>query len=177
LGSIAPTFGGHAIGHRDGTRRGEPAALALLLLSGVGDSESLRESRTSHKSSSSRGRNDQHPRRACSRESVSSVLLSMKVFAVRHRTNSPWRACAIFACCLSSRSRGTFGVRTACPPCAGVLASLLGEKAVDRKAMRRRLALPKHFVQDAVDAFRPIHIRVISEPSCGNSETEGKPRG
>jgi len=26
--------------------------------------------------------------------------------------------------------------------CAGVLASLLGEKAVDRKAMRRRLALP-----------------------------------
>ena len=37
--------------------------------------------------------------------------------------------------------------------CARVLASLLGEKAVNRKAMRRRLALPKHFVQDAVDAF------------------------
>ena len=37
--------------------------------------------------------------------------------------------------------------------CARVLASLLGEKAVDRKAMRRRLALPKHFVQDAVPDF------------------------
>jgi hypothetical protein len=37
--------------------------------------------------------------------------------------------------------------------CARVVASLLGEKAVDRKAMRRRLAFPKHFVQDAVDAF------------------------
>jgi hypothetical protein len=37
--------------------------------------------------------------------------------------------------------------------CARVRASLLGEKAVDRKAMRRRIALPKHFVQRAVDAF------------------------
>jgi hypothetical protein len=45
----------------------------------------------------------------------------------------------------------------------------------------RKLFARPHFphtggqaVQDAVDAFRPIHIRIISEPSCGNSETEGK---
>ena len=39
--------------------------------------------------------------------------------------------------------------------CPRVLASLLGEKAVDGKAMRRRLALPKHFVQDAIPLDTP----------------------
>src|SRR5882724_13413315 len=105
-------------------------------------------------------------------ELVISVLVSIKVFA----------ACANFRpLCFVPQSRDFWSAH-ASPR------RFLREKAVDRKAMRRRLALPtpKAFarphlphtggqaVQDAMDAFRPIHIRVISEPSCGNSETEGK---
>ena len=40
------------------------------------------------------------------REFLIPVLLSMKIFAVRHRTNSPWRACANFcALCFVPQSR------------------------------------------------------------------------
>src|SRR4029077_16747234 len=42
----------------------------------------------------------------------STLLVSIKVFAVLHRTNSPWRACANFRpLCFVPQSR-LFGVRT-----------------------------------------------------------------
>jgi len=103
--------------------------------------------------------------------SVLSVPLSMNVFA----------ACANF--------------RPLCfvPQSAGLLECALPARRVrasSRRFWRKRPLIKKRCedashsqstsrhggqaVQDAVDAFRPIDIRVISEPSCGNSETEGK---
>ena len=77
------------------------------------------------------------------------ITLCMKVFA----------ACANLLRCISSRSRGTFGVR------ARRGESLFGEQALGRKAMRRRLALPKHFphtggqaVRNAMNTFCPISV-------------------
>jgi hypothetical protein len=89
---------------------------------------------------------------------VSSVLLSMNVFAVRHRANSPWRACASFVRCVCPVVAGLL-------ECVRVLASLFKEWPPWSKAMRRLLALPKHFphksgqaVRNALDAFCPIGV-------------------
>jgi hypothetical protein len=66
----------------------------------------------------------------------------------------------IFAGCVSSRSRGTFGVRTACPPCAGVLASLLGEKAVDRKSDAKTPRTPNS------EGFRETALPATAGSQC-----------
>src|SRR5437667_4806100 len=76
-------------------------------------------------------------------ELVISVLVSIKVFAVRHRTNSPWRACANFRPLWFVPQSA--GLLECALPARRVRASsrrFLREKAVDRTAMRRRLALP-----------------------------------
>src|SRR5437016_3270934 len=100
-------------------------------------------------------------------EVVISVLVSIKVFAVRHRTNSPWRACTNFRLlCFVPQSRDFWSARA-------VLASLLGrrpliekrcEDASHSQSTSRTQAVQA--VQDAVDVFRPIHIRPAAAGSA-----------
>jgi hypothetical protein len=90
----------------------------------------------------------------------------MKVFAVRRRTNSPWRACANFIRYVSSRSRGTFEVR------ARRGESLFGKQPLGLKrcedashSQLRKLSRGRTFphtggqaVRNGMDTFCPIGV-------------------